>query len=82
MGFKHLERWPGNFWNSENLKRIEYLQVYIEMTFYATLSTFQVPWDSDPTIASKKLSGIAIKKWGKWKAASPVRVQYSCKSSI
>lgn len=32
------------------------------MTFYAILSTFQVPWDSDPTTASKKVSGIAVKK--------------------
>lgn len=50
---------------------------YIAMTFCATLSTFQFLWDFDPTIASKKISGVAIWKWGK--AASPTGVQYICR---
>lgn len=77
MGFKHLDRWPGNFQNSKILKWS--LFFYTEMTFYATLSTFQVLWDSDPTTASNKLSVIVIRKGGRGNSASPVGVQYTCK---
>lgn len=60
MGFKHLERWPENFWD---LKIGWIPSIYFETTFCAqTLSTTQVPQDSDPNTTSNKMSGIDIKK--------------------